>query len=143
MSAAESERMAGYLVKRVQQALRRHCDAGLKPTGVSIAQYSVLRALADHPQASAAELARQCFVTRQSLQDTLTGLRASGLIADGEGVASGRARSLKLTRAGQARLQSGAAALDEVEEALLQGISPAARDQLVRLLTRCAENLDG
>ena len=43
----------------------------LKPTGLSMAQYSTLRALHEHPEASAAELARLCFVTRQSLQDVL------------------------------------------------------------------------
>ena len=65
---------AGYLIKRVQQSLRRLCDAALRPTGLSMAQYVALRALADHPDASAAELARLCFVTRQSLQDLLAGL---------------------------------------------------------------------
>src|SRR3990170_5575644 len=70
---------AGYLIKRVQQSLRRQCDAALRPTGLSMAQYVALRALADHPDASAAELARLCFVTRQSLQDLLAGLRTAGL----------------------------------------------------------------
>src|SRR3990170_3911780 len=54
---------AGYLIKRVQQSLRRQCDAALRPTGLSMAQYAALRALADHPDASASELARLCFVT--------------------------------------------------------------------------------
>ncbi|MDT5390017.1 MAG: hypothetical protein QOE04_3658, partial [Mycobacterium sp.] len=80
MSVSEVEGGAGYLVKRVQQSMRRRCDAALRPTGLSMAQYAALRALADHPDASASELARLCFVTRQSLQDLLTSLRASGLV---------------------------------------------------------------
>lgn len=40
------ERGPGYLVKRVQQSLRRNCDAALRPTGLSMAQYTALRALA-------------------------------------------------------------------------------------------------
>lgn len=72
------EDAVGYLVKRVQQSLRRQCDSALRPTGLSMSQYAVLRALADHPDASAAELARLCFVTRQSLQDLLGALRGGG-----------------------------------------------------------------
>jgi DNA-binding MarR family transcriptional regulator len=71
MQWSEKERSVGYLVKRVQQALRRRCDAALKPTGLSMAQYAALRALAEHPDASAAELARLCFVTRQSLRRSM------------------------------------------------------------------------
>ncbi|HXO13024.1 MAG TPA: helix-turn-helix domain-containing protein, partial [Mycobacterium sp.] len=80
MQASGAERSIGYLVKRVQQGLRRQCDLALKPTGLSMAQYSTLRALNEHPEASAAEVARLCFVTRQSLQDMLSGLRVAGLV---------------------------------------------------------------
>ena len=80
MTVPEIELAAGYLVKRVQISFRRRSDAALQAVGVSMAQYAVLRALADHPDASAAELARLCFVTRQSLGDVLTVLRAAGLV---------------------------------------------------------------
>src|ERR1700744_6814967 len=98
MQWSENERSVGYLVKRVQQGLRRRCDAALKPTGISMAQYAVLHALAEHPDASAAELARLCFVTRQSLQDVLTGLRAADLVQNADAEPRGRAQSLALTR---------------------------------------------
>ena len=84
MVSSDTEDAVGYLVKRVQQSLRRRCDAALRPTGLSMAQYAALRALADHPDASASELARLCFVTRQSLQDLLTGMRSAGLVADAD-----------------------------------------------------------
>src|SRR5262245_56366291 len=95
---------AGYLVKRVPQSLRRNCDAALRCTGLSMAQYTALRALADHPQASAAELARLCFVTRQSLQDVLAGMRTAALVQDSSGPQRGRARALELTPTGKRRL---------------------------------------
>jgi DNA-binding MarR family transcriptional regulator len=142
VTRAETERSVGYLVKRVQQNLRRTCDAALRPTQLSMAQYAVLRALADHPEASAAELARRCFVTRQSLQDVLGALRSSGLVELAEGPVRGRSRSLQLTRSGLRRLRAGATALAGVELAMVEGISPVARDELVELLTQCAENLE-
>ncbi|BBX89719.1 MarR family transcriptional regulator [Mycolicibacterium boenickei] len=141
--AANVEAGAGYLVKRVQQSLRRNCDAALRPTGLSMAQYTVLRALADHPQASAAELARLCFVTRQSLQDVLSGLRADALVEESAGPQRGRARSLQLTAAGKRRLGGAHAAVLRVEQDMLNGIPGKAQRELASLLLRCAENLEG
>ncbi|WP_375487179.1 MarR family winged helix-turn-helix transcriptional regulator [uncultured Mycobacterium sp.] len=142
MEQSQTERAVGYLVKRVQQALRRRCDAALKPTGLSMAQYAVLRALADHPDASAAELARRCFVTRQSLQDVLAGLRATRLIETVDAPPRGRARALCLTRRGSRLLATGDDAVFGVEAAMLEGISRAARRSMASVLQRCAENLE-
>jgi len=142
MAQSTTEQVVGYLVKRVQQALRRRCDVALNPIGLSMAQYAVLRALADHPEASAAELARLCFVTRQSLQGVLAGLRSGGLVESADGPARGRARSLRLTPSGVRRLAAGGAAIGNVESAMVDGIAAADRRQLVGLLTRCAENLE-
>src|ERR1700722_7365151 len=127
MQLPESERSVGYLVKRVQQGLRRRCDLALKPTGLSMAQYATLRALAEHPDASAAELARLCFVTRQSLQDMLAGLRAAGLVETADTPPRGRSRSLALTRVGSRRLSVAHDAVFAAEAIMLQGIS--AREQ--------------
>jgi DNA-binding MarR family transcriptional regulator len=142
MTQPSIERGSGYLVKRVQQALRRRCDAALKPTGLSMAQYAVLRALHDHPDASASELARLCFVTRQSLRDVLSGLRAAGLVALSDTQAPGRARALQLTPHGLGHLKKSHATVEGVEADMLHGIPVAARRELAALLLRCAENLE-
>jgi DNA-binding MarR family transcriptional regulator len=143
MQASEAERSIGYLVKRVQQGLRRECDMALKPTGLSMAQYSPLRALHEHPEASAAELARLCFVTRQSLQDVLSGLRAAGLVETADAPPRGRARSLELTRLGTRRLDAAHDAVFGVEAVMLQGISARDRRTVAEALVRCAENVEG
>jgi DNA-binding MarR family transcriptional regulator len=142
MAESQTERGAGYLVKRVQQGLRRRCDAALKPTGLSMAQYALLRALHDHPDASAAELARLCFVTRQSLRDVLDGLRTEGLVASSDAPGRGRARALQATALGLRRLKNSHAAVERVEAEMLRGIPPASRGELAALLIRCAENLE-
>jgi DNA-binding MarR family transcriptional regulator len=142
MAQPSIERGSGYLVKRVQQALRRRCDAALKPTGLSMAQYAVLRALHDHPDASASELARLCFVTRQSLRDVLSGLRAAGLVTLSDTQAPGRARALQLTPRGLGHLKKSHATVEGVEADMLHGIPVAARRELAALLLRCAENLE-
>jgi DNA-binding MarR family transcriptional regulator len=138
----ETERSAGYLMKRVQQSLRRRCDAALRPTGLSMAQYAALRALADLPEASASELARRCFVTRQSLQDLLTGLRSAGLVTDAPTAPRGRARALALTATGRKRLAAGDAAVDAVDVAMVDGLTQQERNRLAAMLVQCAENLE-
>lgn len=132
----------GYLVKRVQQGLRRRCDGALRPTGLTMSQYAVLRALHDHPEATASELARLCFVTRQSLRDVLGGLRSADLVEDADAAPRGRKRSLTLTQHGVASLGAGHAAVIGVESAMLAGIPVKQRADLAALLARCAENLD-
>lgn len=142
MRSMETEHSAGYLMKRVQQSLRRRCDAALRPTGLSMAQYAALRALADLPEASASELARRCFVTRQSLQDLLTGLRSAGLITDAPAAPRGRARALALTATGRKRLAAGDAAVDAVDVAMVDGLTQPERNRLAAMLVQCAENLE-
>ncbi|MDV3130386.1 MarR family transcriptional regulator [Mycobacterium sp. 21AC1] len=142
MTSGDVEHGVGYLVKRVQQALRRSCDSALRPTGLTMAQYAVLRALADHPAASASELARLCFVTRQSLQDVLRSLRADGFIDDADGPQRGRARALRLTTAGRRRLESAHRTVLGVEAAMVRGIPKGTEAQLAALLMQCAENLE-
>jgi DNA-binding MarR family transcriptional regulator len=142
MSASNAERTVGYLVKRVQQSLRRRCDAALRPSGLSMAQYAAMRALADHPEASASELARLCFVTRQSLQDLLAGLRSAGYVIDAKVPPRGRARSLELSSSGSKRLAMAHAAVMAVESTMLEGISASTRRQLKTALDRCGQNLE-
>jgi DNA-binding MarR family transcriptional regulator len=136
-----TERRPGYLVKRVQQAMRHASDEELRRNGVSIAQYAVLRALADNPGASSAELARRCFVTRQSLQDVMSGLRANGMVVVAERATAGRAKAARLTPLGEQRLEQAEDVMTAVESRMLAGLSADDRNRLTTLLIRCAENL--
>lgn len=131
----------GYLVKRVQQLLRQVADDELRPTGVTMAQYAVLQALADGSGASAAELARRCFVTRQSLRDVLRGLRAAELVSVADQAETGRALPVRLTRGGRARLKAADRVMATVEERMLDGLGAGDRRALAASLTACAGNL--
>lgn len=139
--ARHTELRPGYLVKRVQQLLRHASDVELRNTGLSMSQYAVLTALAEHPGASSAELARRCFVTRQSLQDVLSGLRIGGLVVVADKPRTGRARPARLTELGQQRLEQAEKVMSAVEGRMLAGLSPDDRGRLTMLLIRCAENL--
>ena len=142
MTVPEIELAAGYLVKRVQHSFRRRSDAALQAVGVSMAQYGALRALADHPDASAAELARLCFVTRQSLGDVLAVLRTAGLVETADLPPRGRAQALQLTAKGRTVVTSADQAVNAVDAAMTEGLSQADRRRLTAMLTRCAETLE-
>jgi DNA-binding MarR family transcriptional regulator len=81
-------------------------------------------------------------VTRQSLQDLLTGLRAAGLVETADAPPRGRARSLCLTRRGSRQLKAADDAVFGVEAVMLQGISLGAQRTVAEALLRCAQNLE-
>ena len=68
----------GYTLKQAAAALRTAMDAGLRPLGLSVSQYSCLELLGQRPGLSAAELARGAFVTRQSMNVLLQTLEREG-----------------------------------------------------------------
>ena len=141
MSSVPTGGRPGYLLKRAQQALHQACTDRLRPLELSMSQYAVLRALDDHPGASSAELARITFVTRQSLRDVLSGLRAAGLVSVAEQASTGRARPVALTPSGHAKLRAAEDLVTQVEEEMLDTLSADARRKLADLLQTCVGNL--
>ena len=135
------ENRPGYLLKRAQQALSQACTDRLRPTGLSMSQYAALRALDDLPSASSAELARRCFVTRQSLRDVLKGLREAGLVTVAEEATSRRVKPVALTPSGRGRLLIAEQMVTEVETEMLAGLSDTDRERLTGLLLACIGNL--
>lgn len=141
MSQPPTGARPGYLLKRAQQALNQACTDRLRPLGLSMSQYAVLRALADHPGASSAELARITFVTRQSLRDVLGGLQSAGLVSVAKQASSGRARPVTLTPSGEARLDAAEGLITKVEAEMLGTLSADQRRYLADLLRTCVANL--
>src|SRR6516165_8576896 len=76
----ESKPMLLYLIKQVELAVRARLDGLLRPAGLTALQYTALTVLERHPDLSAAQLARNSFVTNQSMADMITALEGRGLI---------------------------------------------------------------
>src|SRR5699024_3363192 len=96
----ELGRRVGYLVKQAQSALRSHMDRQLRPLGVTVSQYSCLELLHQNPGLTNADLARAAFVSPQSMNTVLAGLRERGLIDRPPTPPSGRRLPVELTAAG-------------------------------------------
>ncbi|MFC4327009.1 MarR family winged helix-turn-helix transcriptional regulator [Streptomyces andamanensis] len=121
----------GYRLKRAAAALRGAMDKALREHGLTVPQYSCLEILDQRPGLSNADLARGTFVTRQSANVVLRGLREAGLITRAATTDHGRALPVHLTPAGQQRLHAARGAVYAVERRMI-GHVPA--DRLAALL---------
>src|SRR6202012_3569015 len=80
MAPADSAPLTLYLLKRVELAVRARIDEIVRPAGLTTNQYTALTVLERHDDMSSAQLARQSFVTAQSMADLITTLQGRGLI---------------------------------------------------------------
>jgi DNA-binding MarR family transcriptional regulator len=128
----------GYMLKRVQAALRARMDEVLRPHGLTAPQLAVLAALEREGGLSNAELARRAFVRPQTMVRILVNLEALGLVSREPHPTHGRLLPASLTRKGERMVAAGRAGVEEVERALLADLGEEERRQLLDLLLRCA-----
>jgi DNA-binding MarR family transcriptional regulator len=131
----------GYVLKKVQAALRGKMDEVLHARGLTTPQYAVLSALEREPGLSNAELARRSFVTPQTMLRILENLGALGLLAREPHPTHGRVQQVELTAKGKRLVAGCHHGVLAVEQRMLKGLSPTERHQLLELLARCAQSL--
>ncbi|HEY9240367.1 MAG TPA: MarR family winged helix-turn-helix transcriptional regulator, partial [Streptosporangiaceae bacterium] len=132
-----------YLVKQVELAVRSHLDSLLRPAGLTALQYTALTVLERHPDLSTAQLARDSFVTAQSMADMITTLEARELIERHRDRADRRRLVVALTAAGRDLLDRYRDQVDALEEQMLAGLTKAQVGSLRRSLRACHGNLGG
>jgi len=134
----------GYLVKRVQAALRATMDKELRPLGLSVSQYAILEALLDEgaSESTNAAIARRCFVTPQSANEMIGTLTESRLVARRPTISPQSIRYV-LTRRGRAKCLEARQRVLNIEERMLSGQTDADRKRIAVLLERCARALEG
>ncbi len=137
------DKSVGYVLKQATVALRTAMDAGLRPFELSVAQYVSLELLQQRPGLSNAELAREAFVSRQSMNLVLRGLQQRGLITRPDTADHGRARPIKLTPPGRRLWRDSSIAVRAIEKAMLAPFSAAHQTRLLNDLTVCAAAVSG
>jgi DNA-binding MarR family transcriptional regulator len=135
------EDRVGYVLKRVQQALRAAMDEVLGRSGLTTAQYAALSVLEEAPGLSGAELARRCFVTPQTMNDIVAHLEAADLVERRRGD-DARVLRTALTAAGQDLVAVCHQAVEVVEERMVSALSASEQQQLLGSLRRCADALE-
>jgi DNA-binding MarR family transcriptional regulator len=132
-----------YLVKQVELAVRSHLDDLLRPAGLTALQYTALTVLERHPDLSSAQLARNSFVTAQSMADMITTLEGHGLIERHRDRTDRRRLVVALTIDGRELLDRYRDQVDALEKQMLAGLTQAQISSLRRTLHACHANLAG
>jgi DNA-binding MarR family transcriptional regulator len=136
-----SEPMLLYLVKQVELAVRSHLDDLFRPVGLTALQYTALTVLERHPDLSSAQLARNSFVTAQSMADMITTLEGRGLIERHRDRADRRRLVVALTAVGRELLDRYRDQVSMLEARMLAGLTKAEISSLRRSLHACHANL--
>jgi DNA-binding MarR family transcriptional regulator len=142
-SASGPEPMLMYLVKQLELAVRARLDEIVRPAGLTALQYTALTVLERHPDMSTAQLARNSFVTSQSMADMITALEVRGLIERHRDGLDRRRMVVALTDAGRQFLGRYRSEVAEMQEQMVAGFTPGQVTALRRSLHTCHINLTG
>ncbi|MBW8487516.1 MarR family winged helix-turn-helix transcriptional regulator [Actinomadura parmotrematis] len=126
-----------YSVKQVELATRARLDELVRPAGITALQYTALTVLERRDGMSGAELARNSFVTPQSMADLVGALERRHLVAKAPDPANRRRHLICLTRAGRDLLAEYAGPVRALEDAMLAGFTAHERDTFRAFLNRC------
>lgn len=132
-----------YAVKQVELAIRSRMDELVRTSGITALQYTALTVLRRRDGLSSAQLARNSFVTAQSMADMVTFLERRGLISRQRDPANRRALLISLTEEGHALLAAHDEAMAELEDRMLSGFTAGQRHDLEEYLNRCRISLAG
>lgn len=115
------------LVKRVQMIVRALIEDALRDEGLTAMQYTALTLLEQRGPMASAELARRCFVKPQTMHEILGGYERRGLVHKEIGSNNRRVLLVSLTEEGKKLLIRCQPAFRELEECMLQDMSPGQR----------------
>ena len=127
--AASTHTSLLYAVKRVEQVVRSRLDDLLKPSGITALQYTALTVLERHDGLPAAQLARNSFVTAQSMADMVRILEGRALIIRERNPRSRRELLIRLTDAGRQLLDDHAESVAALEDRMTGNFSPRQLDE--------------
>ncbi|MGH8860401.1 MAG: MarR family winged helix-turn-helix transcriptional regulator [Jatrophihabitantaceae bacterium] len=130
-----------YLVKQVELATRAYLEDLLRPVGLTATQYTALTVLERSSNLTSAQLARNSFVTAQSMADMITGLEAQSLIRRERDADDRRRLVLSLTSDGRRLLGRYRAKVAALEQQMLSGLSTREAAELRRGLLSCRSEL--
>ena len=121
--AAKASPSLLYMVKQVELVVRAHLDELVRPSGITALQYTALTVLERHDGLSAAQLARDSFVTAQSIADLVRSLEARGLVRRERNPHSRRELLILLTDAGRQVLARHADPVRRLEERMVRDLT--------------------
>ena len=131
-----------YAVAFLERSLRRALAEALRPFELSLAQYTVLSLLGMHESLSNAQLARRAYVTPQAMSEIVRYLESRKLVVRKQSPDHARIHPARLTAKGRTTLDKCDAAVDRVEQRMIDDAGPQGDDDLVRMLMSYARVLE-
>ncbi|MEU6549505.1 MarR family transcriptional regulator [Streptomyces sp. NPDC046915] len=130
-----------YMVKQVELVVRARLDELVKPAGITALQYTALTVLERHDGLSAAQLARDSFVTAQSMADLVRSLEGRGLVRRERNPRNRRELLILLTDAGRELLAGFADPVRELEERMVAELTAHQEEQFRQALSKAWQAL--
>ena len=131
-----------YVVARLERAVRAAVNERVRPHDLTTLQYTTLSVLGARGQPlSNAQLARRAYMTPQSMIEVIDALERKGLIRRDPHPNHRRVYPATLTAKGRRVLKACDAAVEEMEEEMLAGLSRDERDALLVWLKMCVRAL--
>ena len=127
-------------LKRAEQVTQAAREAAVREVGITAAQQAALAVLSDNPGINAAELARRCSVSPQTMNGLLSRLEARGYVDRRPHPVHASLVEIKLTGSGRAAFEEADALVARLEERLTSGLSEAELLLARELLGRITEN---
>ncbi|MFJ1735420.1 MarR family winged helix-turn-helix transcriptional regulator [Streptomyces sp. NPDC088254] len=130
-----------YMVKQVELVVRSHLDELVRPSGITALQYTALTVLERHDGLSAAQLARDSFVTAQSIADLVRSLEGRGLVRRERNPRNRRELLILLTEEGRALLARYEGPVRELEERMVRDLTAHQGEQFRLALSKAWQAL--
>jgi len=131
---------SGYLIKRLQQEIRRRMDEILGQQGITPPQFATLSTIKMNNNVSNAELARISFVTPQTMVRITANLQEAGFIQKKKDPIHGRIIRIELTEEGEKLINHCQALVSGVENKIVSGFTKEEAQSFRLLLSKSLSN---
>ncbi|WP_030672607.1 MarR family winged helix-turn-helix transcriptional regulator [Streptomyces cellulosae] len=132
----------GHVIKRAEQALISRKSQVLREFELTVPQYVALYTLSQFSEMSAAQLARECQVTPQTMSTVLSNLVGKGLIERTPSDLHQKVLVTRLTRTGRTVLKKADQAALGVEQVLTDSFTAAELSHFRDYLERAVKALE-
>jgi DNA-binding MarR family transcriptional regulator len=130
-----------YAVGALDRSLRRSLGSILRVFELTVAEYTALSLISRRGGYSNAQLARRSFVSPQAMHEMISSLEKRGLLERAPSESHRSMRHTHLTAQSRELLNRCNVAVEEMEKAMLEGVSPERRVEVITVLLQSARNL--
>jgi DNA-binding MarR family transcriptional regulator len=123
-------------IKVAEQATQQAKERVLREAGITVAQQAALTILSDHDGLTAAELARRCQVTPQTMNSTVGRMEARGLVQRSPHPMHGTLIEIRLTQRGREVFGRADARIEALDSDLAADLRPDELKALKEMLAR-------